>query len=258
MQFMHLSHSPKNGFLYTSESPEKPFHPPHSATPTPAPSFQGNPSSQSTSTPPSLSQSTSLSNSFAADVPPMIMTVLPLQSFNMLFQHFVYACQPFWAHRLTLAVPQGVIYDMGDFRVRLGDVRQTFPTARPRGTLIEIEWRGPTVIDTVAAAYSVPGRNDDGDSDSGIEVDFSVIEEADIDAEFEATATLIRDFWGRLRVEGAREAILVPGFGKEVKERFSKWQARKAGGKDPVVDSEDLHVNADLARQYMEVLRFNR
>lgn len=155
----------------------------------------------------------------------------------------------------------GVVVDVGDFRVRLGDVRQTWPTARARGTVVEIEWRGPTVVDTVVSSLSRgEDKNANGDSDSGIDVDFSVIEDADLDSEFIATAILIREFWGRLGVEGAREAILVPGYGKEIKDSLRKWRARKMrNGEGSVMENEaDLTAGADLAKQYMEVLRFNR
>ncbi|CAG8045597.1 unnamed protein product [Penicillium salamii] len=183
MQFLSLSHYPTHGFVYTSE-PEK--QPP-------------------------------------TDQPlPMVMTSVPPPAFATLFQHFTYACQPLWTHRLTLAVPNGVVYDVGDFRVRLGDVRQTFPTARVRGTVVEIEWRGPSIV----------------------EGEFAGIQEEDADAEYAATEELIREFWGKLGIQG-REAILVPGVGSEVKQRL------KGNGQE---DS----TGTDVARQFMEVLRFNR
>ncbi|KAJ6010650.1 hypothetical protein N7451_002062 [Penicillium sp. IBT 35674x] len=263
MQFLSLTHYPTHGFIYTSEPEGKLSHSPHApagASPSPVPGSV--PMIQSQSLSQSQSQSTRNSNSFTAssDSSPMIMTVLPMPSFGMLFHHFTYACQPFWAHRLTVAVPNGVIYDMGDFRVRLGDVRQTFPTARPRGTLIEIEWRGPTVVDSLASAHLGSQSTDEQDSDSGIDVEFS-IEESDVDAEYAATAALIREFWGRLGVEGAREAILVPGVGDEVKGRLKKGRAAKMKndqGPGAVGENEADVDGADVARQYMEVLRFNR
>lgn len=261
MQFLSLTHYPTHGFIYTSEPEEKPSHPSHAlagVSPSPVPGSVPMVQSQSLS----QSQSTSNSNSFTAssDSSPMIMTVLPMPSFGMLFHHFTYACQPFWAHRLTVAVPNGVIYDVGDFRVRLGDVRQTFPTARPRGTVIEIEWRGPTVVDSFASAHVGAPNTEEQDSDSGIDVDF-LIEESDVDAEYAATAALIREFWGRLGVEGAREAILVPGVGKEVKDRLRKWRAAnmKNDQDSGAVGETEVDVDgADVARQFMEVLRFNR
>lgn len=206
----------------------------------------------------------------------MVMTTVPPPAYKTLFQHFVYACQPFWCHRLTVAVPNGVVYDVGDFRVRMGDVRQTFPAVRARGTIVEIEWRGPSVVDSLSVVQERKPATESGsgeDAYSGIDVSFCALEEADVDAEYAATASLIREFWGRLGITGAREAILVPGVGKEVKEKLGK--ARKgvrdgelkardefgilAGlGSVPFEDDVDPTAGTDAARQYMEVLRFNR
>lgn len=184
-----------------------------------------------------------------------------------------------------MSVPAGVVYDVGDFRLRLGDVRQTYPAGRVRGTVVEIEWRGPSVVDSVVAlaggrapgpgaAAGAGAGGPEQDSDSGVDISCE-IEEADVEAEYVATATLIRGFWGRLGVEGGREAILVPGVGKEVKERLVKWRGEKGGRKEREVvrdevdfgpsvgisgfdDDPDPLAGVDLARQYMEVLRFNR
>lgn len=186
----------------------------------------------------------------------MVMTTVPPSSYGTLFQHFVYAAQPFWAHRLTMAVPAGVVYEVGDFRVRMGDVRQTYPMARVRGTVVEIEWRGPSVVESVAIGAGLG-------EDEGIDMGFAGIEEADIDAEYAATAELIREFWTRLGFEGAREAILVPGVGREVKRKLRRSRVSKMGEEVtvPAVGEEqdpDPAAGADVARQYMEVLRFNR
>jgi hypothetical protein len=236
MQFLSLTHYPTHGFIYTSEPAEKPFHPPAPAsTPTPTPA-----------TPQPVNAAESQ----------MVMTTVPPSSYGTLFQHFVYAAQPFWAHRLTMAVPAGVVYEVGDFRVRMGDVRQTYPMARVRGTVVEIEWRGPSVVESVAVGAGLG-------EDEGIDVGFAGIEEADIDAEYAATAELIREFWARLGFEGAREAILVPGVGREVKRKLRRSRVNKmgeevtvpAGGEE---QDPDPTAGADVARQYMEVLRFNR
>jgi hypothetical protein len=244
MQFLSLTHYPTHGFIYTSEPADKPTAP--SQTPT------------------------GPVNGIAPDhspAPPMVMTTIPPASYGTLFQHFTYACQPFWSHRLTLAVPNGVVYDVGDFRVRLGDVRQTVPTARVRGTVVEIEWRGPSVVEAIPVDREdgsfgiVAGAgNIDLEADSGIDLSAADIEESDIDAEYTATASLIREFWARLGVE-AREAILIPGVGNEVKERLRRWKkagSRTDAGGDDAEGESDPWSGADVARQFMEVLRFNR
>lgn len=216
----------------------------------------------------------------------MIMSTVPLPSSATLFQHFVYACQPFWCHRHTHAVLAGLVYDVGDFRIRLGDVRQTQPVARVRGTVVEVEWRGPSLVDSVPSAKrdvskekttgpdgAVVGDGDgDEDDDSGVDMVFDSVTEEDIDAEYVATAALIREFWEKLNIEGAREAILVPDVGKEVKERLRKWRQQEGKGEGSknqgVVEGEDgplspdedpdPEAGVDVARQFMEIFRFNR
>lgn len=171
-------------------------------------------------------------------------------------------------------MPNGVVYDVGDFRVRLGDVRQTYPTARARGTIVEIEWRGPSVVDALVSAAAAPDGHSAGatgqDADSGIDVSLAAIEVADVDAEYAATAVLIREFWARIGVDGGKEAIVVPGVGKEVKERVQRQRGRAgetrereeaftAGVGGVSVDEDpEPQAGVDVARQYMEVLRFNR
>jgi hypothetical protein len=261
MQFLSLTYFPNHGFIYTSQQADKDGPGAAAAAPTP-------PSSQS-------SQATPVTT-------PMVMTTVPLPSTGALYQHFSYACQPFWCHRHTVTVPNGVVYEIGDFRVRAGDVRQTQPAVRMRGTVVVIEWRGPSLATTLSGLYRSRRQkkrvvsntymwdNDDGeDDDSGIDMAFpDGVEEADIDAEYAATAALIREFWAKLEIEGAREAILVPDVGKEVKERLRKLkQPDKQGvshignedGSGLQVDEDpDPDAGVDVARQFMEIFRFNR
>ncbi|KAL2829771.1 mediator complex, subunit Med20 [Aspergillus cavernicola] len=263
MQFLSLSDCPTHGFIYTSQPNTAALGDTGTATPTPTPS------SSQTSQP-------------VAATTPMVMTTVPSSSTNTLYQHFVYACQPFWAHRHTVTVSGGMVYDIGDFRVRIGDVRQTQPAARLRGTVAEIEWRGPSLVTTLSAVYqsrrqpkakafkphSWGGEENNEDDDSGIDMAFpDGVEEADIDAEYAVTASLIREFWAKLGVEGAREAILVPDVGKEVKERLLELKKQdkrlaRTGGDDmsgrQVDEDPDPHAGVDVARQFMEIFRFNR
>lgn len=221
----------------------------------------------------------------------MIMRTVPLPSYGTLFQHFVRACEPMWCHRHTVSVPAGIVYDVGDFRVRMGDVRQTQPVARVRGTVVEIEWKGPSLSqsalnnnnnNTHNNSHNGWQQEDDGNgSDSGIDLSLTpelVLDDSAIDEEYTFTAQLIREFWARLGIEGAREAILVPDVGKEVKELLrrkreetekgaaalsKKKHRRRAAdegswGWGDLEEDPDPNAGVDLARQYMEIFRFNR
>ncbi|KAL4909144.1 hypothetical protein BDW74DRAFT_77990 [Aspergillus multicolor] len=260
MQFLSLTYYPNHGFIYTSQQSDNATAP-GTAAATPS-------SSQA-------SQATPVTT-------PMVMTTVPLSSTNALYQHFSYACQPFWCHRHTVTVPNGVVYEIGDFRVRVGDVRQTQPAVRMRGTVVEIEWRGPSLSSMLSGLYQSRRQkkaavhnpytwdNDEGggDDDSGIDMAFpDGVEEADIDAEYAATTSLIREFWTKLGIEGAREAILVPDVGKEVKERLRKLKQQdkqsvdrvgQDGGGPQVDEDPDPDAGVDVARQFMEIFRFNR
>lgn len=130
--------------------------------------------------------------------------------------------------------------------MRVGDVRQTQPTGRVRGTVVEIEWKGPSLVRMIAAQmqsmrYSSNSasrkaardgpRHDADDDDSAIGLVFAEgIEEADIDAEYAATTALIREFWAKLGIEGAREAMVLPDVGKEVKGMLRKLKQGRQGG----------------------------
>ncbi|KAL4943692.1 hypothetical protein BDV06DRAFT_189203 [Aspergillus oleicola] len=272
MQFLSLTYYPNHGFIYASH-----------------PSTDGGPGTATPSTvPPTPSSSQSSQQAPGSTKTPMVMTTVPLSSTGALYQHFAYACQPFWAPRHTVTVPNGVVYEIGDFRVRVGDVRQTQPAARVRGTVFEIEWRGPSLVTTLSGLYQARrlkkakasnpytwdvGENADAngeDEDSGIDMAFpDGVEEADIDAEYAVTASLIREFWAKLGVEGAREAILVPDVGKEVKARLRELKKQQSeqnvgslgheDGSGQMMDEDsDPDAGVDVARQFMEIFRFNR
>ncbi|KAL4988631.1 mediator complex, subunit Med20 [Aspergillus falconensis] len=263
MQLLSLTYYPNHGFIYTSQQ-----------------SDQDGPGTVPAAA--ALIQSSSQSSQGTPATAPMVMTTVPLPSTGALYQHFSYACQPFWCHRHTVTVPNGVVYEIGDFRVCVGDVRQTQPAVRIRGTVIEIEWRGPSLATTLSSLYrsrkqkrsaaSNPYTYDteDGeDDDSGIDMAFpDGVEEADIDAEYAATASLIREFWAKLEIEGAREAILVPDVGKEIKRRLRELKQQdkqsfgrvgnEAGSGLQVDEDPDPDAGVDVARQFMEIFRFNR
>lgn len=156
-------------------------------------------------------------------------------------------------------MPGGTVYDVGDFRVRIGDVRQTQPTARVRGTVVEIEWRGPSIVSAVVARTS-PAASSKEDSDAGWDglVTAEDIQDGDVEAEYRACAVLIREFWAKLGVEGAREAILVPGVGTEVVGRLQRWRKGLVAVSGVNEEDPDPEAGVDVARQFMEIFRFNR
>lgn len=236
----------------------------------------------------------------------MIMSTVPITSSSEIFRHFVRCCEPIWCHRHTVTVT-GTVYDVGDFRVRLGEVRQTQPQARPRGTIMEVEWRGPSMVaaalSPVSGSLGYDGSRDrdvsamdvDGDIDATMETPY-IPTEAEIQLEYEQISNLIREFWTRIYNSNdsnnkqlpatTREAILIPDVGREIKQRISQrrqpgWQERESrrrrkrreaialdrswGGfsekqqqQQQDEEEEDVDAGVDLARQYMELFRFNR
>ncbi|OOF98252.1 hypothetical protein ASPCADRAFT_164678 [Aspergillus carbonarius ITEM 5010] len=263
MQFLSLSFHPNHGFIYTSEASDKSGHHPNTSTAGVATKPPPMGATGPAPVPPSSSAATQPSQSGGS----MVMTTVPLPSCTALFQHFGYACQPFWCHRHTVSLMNGAVYDVGDFRVRVGDVRQTQPAARVRGAVVQIEWRGPSIVDSISA-QSLASKLGDGqiaDDDSGVDMAFpDAIEDADIDAEYATTAALIREFWARLGIDGAREAILLPDVGKEVKNQLRRLKQKGSQtvsddkGLQQVDEDPDPDAGVDVARQFMEILRFNR
>ncbi|KAE8146684.1 mediator complex, subunit Med20 [Aspergillus avenaceus] len=269
MQFLSLTYFPNHGFIYTSQPPGQPTQQPGAGATNPTLTPQ--PQQPSAAATPA-----STPGSVATDRSPMVMSTVPLQSCSTLFQHFSYACQPFWCHRHTVTVPNGIVYDVGDFRVRVGDVRQTQPAVRVRGTVVEIEWKGPSLVASVASQYHqlrkgtgspADGGLRDDDDDSGIDMACAdSIEETDIDTEYAATAALIREFWARLEIEGAREAVLVTDVGKESKEQLRRMKQQGMQKPDQTFNGNgqlaeedpDPEAGVDVARQFMEIFRFNR
>ncbi|GAM40735.1 hypothetical protein TCE0_039f13317 [Talaromyces pinophilus] len=277
VQFLSMTNHPKLGFVYASEDDE-----------------------QTQPSPPTAATEAGMGKTESG----MIMSAVPIASSSEIFRHFVRCCEPIWCHRHTVTVT-GTVYDVGDFRVRLGEVRQTQPQARPRGTIMEIEWRGPSMIAAALAPVSSSLGHDgqnrdvlamdvDGDIDAAMETPY-IPTEAEIQLEYEQMSNLIREFWTKIYNQNdstnkqlpatTREAILIPDVGRETKQRISQrrqpgWQERENrrrrkrreaialdrswGGfsekQQQQQDDEDEDVDAgvDLARQYMELFRFNR
>lgn len=276
VQFLSMTNHPKLGFVYASEDDDQ-------------------------------TQPTAATAGIGKTESGMIMSSVPIASSSEIFRHFVRCCEPIWCHRHTVTVT-GTVYDVGDFRVRLGEVRQTQPQARPRGTIMEVEWRGPSMIAAALAPVSSSLGHDsqnrdvlamdvDGDIDSAMETPY-IPTEAEIQLEYEQMSNLIREFWTKIYNSSTtdnnqnkqlpattREAILIPDVGREIKQRIiqrrqSGWQERENrrrrkrreaialdrswGGfsekqqQQQDEEEEDVDAGVDLARQYMELFRFNR
>ena len=83
---------------------------------------------------------------------------------------------PLWTPRHVLQVINGQAYEIGDFAIRFGEVKQGQGGSQQiRGTIVEIEWRA-------------------GDTD-----------------DWETAEQVIRAFWAQVDIEGAKEFINVPG-----------------------------------------------
>ncbi|KAI9736985.1 MAG: hypothetical protein M1834_000574 [Cirrosporium novae-zelandiae] len=91
-----------------------------------------------------------------------------------------------WTRKQGLQVAQGYIFEVEDYKIRLGDIKQP-QNGHVRGCVIDIEW---------APAQADKGENND------IELDVASGQAA------------IRSFWQGLDVPGAKEFINVPGLGK--------------------------------------------
>lgn len=252
MQFLSTNNYPKVGFIYASYDAQ-----------------------QATTTQQATGQASS----------GMLMSAVPVVSSLELFRHFVRACEPLWCHRHTVTAT-GNMYDVGDFRVRLGEVRQTQPQARPRGTIMEVEWKGVSLI---AAATASPLKQQQQEEkklqsdDDTMENFVYVPTEEEVDTEYAQMAQVIREFWDRLDIadkKTTREAILVPDVGKEVRQKLHQrrqpgWEEKDAlrrrkrleaialdrswgGAVAPLENEDNADAGVDLARQYMELFRFNR
>lgn len=174
----------------------------------------------------------------------MVMRAMSNAAAGELFKHLARACEPIWCHRHTHAVMAGQVFDVGDFRVRIGEVRQTAPVARQRGAVVEIEWRGPSLITSPASAAYV-----DPDQEPPY-----IPTHAEISSEQTLTAHMIRQFWSRLGLgvvtadqqsaaaggggassnsnssSGVRESMLVSDLGRELNLRLE--QRRQPGWRD--------------------------
>ena len=85
---------------------------------------------------------------------------------------------PLWTLRQVLQVSEGYAFEVDDFRIRLGEVKQgQGGPQQTKGIVVELEWL------------------------SGDENDWTTAEE------------VIKSFWSTLDIKGTRDHIKVPGLG---------------------------------------------
>lgn len=95
---------------------------------------------------------------------------------------------PLWQPRQVLHVSNGATFEVGDLKVRVGELKQGYGggTQMARGAVCEVEW---------AAAEAV---QDKGVASAEVE-------------DWKSAESIIRTFWVALGVKAAREVFLVPG-----------------------------------------------
>ncbi|PGH05244.1 hypothetical protein AJ79_06855 [Helicocarpus griseus UAMH5409] len=277
MQFLSFSHRQPYGYIYVSDRPDPdPWGPAASsggAVSAPVPTAPS-----ATSAPPTLTQQQqqqqqqqqSSKKLDPSHPPPKTMMILDYPSYISFHAITLRACEPLWCPRHTITVPNGNHFEIGDFRIRIGDVRQTAPQTRVRGTIVEIEYRGlsaasdtgttSTASDTWLSSDNNNNNNNNNNSNDDDIIypqletpaaSSTAVEDIATDEDWEVGEELIHELWSRFAVEGAREVIRVPHLGKEAREarRLGKLGEREVNARI---------AGADLARQYMEVFRFNR
>ena len=98
---------------------------------------------------------------------------------------------PLWQQRQMLTVAHGYAFEIGDFRVRVGELRQGSGAGAQmgRGTVVEVQWLG----------------NEEGGEE-----------------DWESAKAVIEAFWDALGAKGARRVFWVPGLGKG-EESIRQW-----------------------------------
>ncbi|KAK2740652.1 hypothetical protein FQN57_006022 [Myotisia sp. PD_48] len=271
MHFISCSHFQTHGFVYISKRPEIDPLNPQGKEPTPLPQQATAPTQTSLlvgvqqQTLNVQAQGSPEAGQQQAPVPPpddsqMQMITLDPSSYISYFAMTLRTCAPLWNHRHTVQIASDDVYEVADFRIRIGDVRQTQPKARLRGAIVEIEYRGPgRRSETQKSQPAGQGQmqetaNEFHDFSWDINT-WSPNSGPDIpcQSDWEIGVVLIREFWKNIAVKGAVEAIDVPGVGAERQEYY-----RNGGERAHTQQQKTNILGTDLARQYIEVLKFYR
>ncbi|EFR03255.1 hypothetical protein MGYG_06257 [Nannizzia gypsea CBS 118893] len=250
MHFLSLSHYQNHGFIRISPRPEvDPLDPAvmekQMNSPPSLPISAMGVSSQKS--PADGKDSTSLTQ---AEAHTTAIKTLDPQSYLSFFSMTTKFCQPLWNHRFTVVVTGGEVYEVGDFRVRIGEVRQTVPRPRLRGAIVEIEYNGPGLRQSEPDLTREPEEDWDFVPLLPHHPPREVILPTDED--WELGVMLIRELWENFSIPGATESIQVPGLGLERRDYLGQSASAQSTRKKANL------VGVDLARQYMDVFKFYR
>jgi len=134
---------------------------------------------------------------------------VPAEQFDSFYNILTSKFAALWSPRPVASVSNGVAYSLGDFVVRLGELRQGTGQQPVKGVVVCIQT-------APQSAAQVDGEHDiaalDGE-DTGIK------EEED---EIQTTQALIRDLWKGFGVEGAKEMITASNSQRDADRQFQE------------------------------------
>lgn len=184
----------------------------------------------------------------------MVMVTVDTPSLYNFYTMIVRAANPLWMPRHTVTVPHAssAVFELENFVVRIGEVKQTAPATRTRGVIVEIDYKISSSPDDDEEDETWPLDYDDTLDDHQSKDPVLLTPE-----DWETGESVIREFWKRFAVPGAREYIRVKHIGEEARlarqqglKRLTTWK-----GSNPPSDGI---TGVDLARQYMEAFRIGR
>jgi len=134
---------------------------------------------------------------------------VPAEQFDSFYTILTSKFAALWSPRPAASVSNGVAYNLGDFVVRLGELRQGTGQQPVKGVVVCIQA-------TPQSAAQVDGEHDAAaPNGEGAEVKQE-------DDEIQTTQALIRDLWRGFGVEGAKEMMTASNSRSDVDRQFEE------------------------------------